>query len=129
VKRKKWIALGAFVLLFLGVGSWRLLRLMEPRRPPELYGIVENVFAGGFLIRCVQPPAGVPESEQNAHERRYSSQWVVTVRDGTPVRRRGGGAGAIGIGQTVSVWCSGPVAESNPPQRSADFVVVDVENP
>ena len=86
-------------------------------------------FAGGFLIRCVQPPAGVPESEQNAHEQRYPSQWVVTVRDGTPVRRRGGGAGAIGIGQTVSVWCSGPVATSNPPQRGADFVVVDVENP
>jgi hypothetical protein len=108
---------------------------IPPRRAPELYGTVEQIRGEGehstpmFLIRCRQPDPGMPESEQNVHQRQYDLHVWVWVRNGTPVRRREGGAGQLAVGQTVSAWCSGPQMLTNPVQWPADFVVIESDGP
>lgn len=80
-----------------------------------------------FLIRCRQPEPGVVESEQNAWQRQYIPHLWVWIPDDTRVRRRSGGPGQVVVGQTVSAWCSGPMATSMPPQWAAEFVIIESE--
>lgn len=121
-----------------GKGTLARLRkaaVVVPRRLPELHGTVERLQPGqppgrqAFFLRCQQPPAGVPESEQNAYERGFPPPHVVVWVSDAQVRRKDGGAARIAVGQRVSAWCSGEVALRNPPGWSADLVIVEVDGP
>lgn len=105
-------------------------RREEPQRPPELFGTVEQLrtpapAAPQFLIRCRQPDPGVAESAQNAWQRQHLPLMWVWVGNQTPVRHRDGTLGQVHAGQTLSVWCSGGMLTTLPPQWGADFVIIE----
>jgi len=125
------------MLLALAGAAW-LFRSAFPTdpqssRPPQLFGTVDAVKSDGrghvsLLITCRRPPLGTVESSQNQWERRLAGphMWVV-VHEKTRVLNDTGGGLPIVAGQTVSAWCSGPIAKTYPPQRSAELVVVEAE--
>jgi hypothetical protein len=151
--RNRVIAAGVVAALVLAVGVWWAARRAEqprppegppavpvapaPRevaseaaRPPELFGTVEAVNRSNgavysFLVRSTTPNTAGWDSEQNAHHRKLDMPCWVLVREGAPVRRRGGGPVEIVVGQTVSAWCSGPMATTYPPGWGADAVVIE----
>jgi hypothetical protein len=131
MKRKHILAVAALVgLLLAAAGGWWVYRQSEPSRPPELFGKVEAVrhsdYSGSqFLIRSTQPNRPGWDSAQNTYHRQTGLPCWVTVRDAVPVRQRGGGHGEVAVGQTVSVWCSGPMAASMPPIWGGDLVVIE----
>jgi len=104
--------------------------LDEPKRAPELFGTIEEArhperSAPQFLVRCRQPDAGMVESDQNAWQRQHNPLMWVLVWEQTPVRHRDGRVGKLVVGQTVSVWCTGGMLTTNPPQWGAEFVVIE----
>jgi hypothetical protein len=103
----------------------------QPARPPELFGTVVKTREGvrestQFLIYCQQPPVGVEESSHNEWERSFPGPHVwVRLTPETPVKQRGRNGAQLAVGQTVSAWCRGAIAVSQPPIWSAELVVIE----
>jgi hypothetical protein len=133
MRRKSLAVVAVVAVLLLAIGVWCAIRRSEPTRPPELFGKVEAVRhseRGGtsFLVRSTEPNLSGWDSEQNAHHRAIDMPCWVSVRNGVQVRHRAGGPAEVAVGQTVSAWCSGPMAESMPPIRGGDFVVIEPDD-
>lgn len=91
-------------------------------------------------ITEVQPGGGAGVSGTISLEVRQaeagaqSARYIITVGSDVPVSRQIGeelgdmgevGFTALQAGQRVEVWLTGPVAESNPMQGSAKFIVIN----
>jgi len=134
------LASGAILIALAG---WWLTRRDDfklataPARPPELYGVVQKSRTvqdsvrsyEQFLIRCLQPPAGVPDSPQNQWQRSINLDVWIWIFDATRVIDRGGAAlPRIAVGKTVSAWCSGTQLTTDPPQWAAEVVVIEANS-
>jgi hypothetical protein len=118
-KRRFVILVLAFALI--GAGIWLSGRTPgfghtdQPNLtgPPSITGLidVEKSYGGNFLI----VPAG--KSFQDSVSIGIRPEAKVSRRDGKPV--------IFKTGQIVSVWCSGPIADSKPPRWGADMVVIE----
>jgi hypothetical protein len=102
----------------------------EPKRGPELYGIIEEIrrpSAGWLIVRLACRPPERPEqkSSQSECEGERRSVYIVHVHDGTGIRQRAGGSGELAEQQLVSVWWQGEVLLSKPPQVRAEWVVIE----
>ena len=91
-------------------------RLELPTSAPDIRGTITAVEAR--RIRVEEVPA----------EQSGSAKASVAFDDRTPILRRAGGratADALVQGAVVSVWFTGPVAESYPVQARARAIVVE----
>ena len=121
-----------------------------PASAPAIRGTVTRVVAGDSVAPAASPgdpnaPVSCPPSCAPAGRPRRAilveevpgpitsggDKSLVTVLAGARVlRRTGGGVGAAGfgelrVGQRVSAWFDGPVAESYPSQARARVVVIE----
>jgi hypothetical protein len=86
-----------------------------PDEPPAIRGLITAIADGRARI------------EERPEEQWGSAKAVVRL-DGTHVVHRSGSAATVGdlaVGQRVSAWFRGPVAESYPVQATADVVVIE----
>lgn len=87
-----------------------------PTTPADITGTVTSVSDRSIRV------------EVNPHEPSGSLKAQVTIPEGTPVTDRSGrmyDPGSIAVGSIVSVWFTGPVAESYPVQARARTVVLE----
>jgi hypothetical protein len=89
-------------------------QLPPDRRSPELSGTVERV-----------EPANEPGIRLLLRSARPGDRTYVIIREGVPIRWRGGDPAGLATGQTVSVWYSGGMYMSDPPGCYADAVVIE----
>lgn len=54
-------------------------------------------------------------------------QWYFRPPRGERIRTRNDQPGALALGQTVSVWWTGPVRESYPPGADAQWIIIEEE--
>ncbi|MEX2582347.1 MAG: DUF3221 domain-containing protein [Gemmatimonadota bacterium] len=91
-------------------------RTSEPAQPPAIRGIVTGVEDGSIRV------------EENPAEESGSPKASISVTPETVVLYRGGdiaAAAELTIGHNVSVWFTGPVAESYPVQAAAETIVIE----
>jgi hypothetical protein len=98
---------------------------MVPTTAPDIRGIATKVNV------AVEPwTVLVEERPEEASE---SAKAMVTLTAETRILKRAGSevepatSGELAVGQTVSVWFSGPVRESYPVQVAAAVVVIEQE--
>jgi hypothetical protein len=128
--RKGLVAAIVVLLPLLAIGTWWVYCRSEPLRPPELFGKVQAIRPAdrgvvSFLVRSTQPNRPGWDSEQNAHHRKTDLRCWVRIRSTVLFPRREGGSGPLAVGDTVSVWCSGPMSASIPAIWGGQFVVIE----
>lgn len=100
-----------------GAGNGSGVTATVPDTPPSITGSVTAIGPGRTL-----------RIEENPGEKGGSAKAQVRVPDGTAILERSGAArtfDAILAGQRVSMWFSGPMAESYPVQATARVIVLE----
>ena len=93
-----------------------------PAGAPDITGVVTAVNGSARTLRV----------EERAEDASGSAKAVVRIPAGAPVLDRSGQArdfGDVRVGLRVSVWFTGPVAESYPVQATAQTVVIEPPAP
>ncbi len=87
-----------------------------PDEAPSICGVITALSTGSLLV------------EEDPRAESGSAKAMMRVQAGTRVLHRDGGAAhyaALAVGQTVSAWFDGPVAESYPVQTAAGVTVLE----
>ena len=109
------LAVGAVCLLAFGLVGARewWLSLSPPSREPTFRGRIIEASSGSRYL--LQSPQG--------------DRYFFHLRAKTRVQTRTGEPATIAIGQNVSVWGSGPVMLSEPPQGHATWIIIEPDEP
>jgi len=88
-----------------------------PDRPASISGVVTAIDGGHVRI------------EEDPHARYGSGKAVVRTENARVLHRSGSRAtiGDLAVGQRVSAWFTGPVAESYPVQAAAEVLVIEAD--
>jgi hypothetical protein len=115
--RRRAVATFAALVLLAGGGAWCALHRPVPGGPPWYVGRIdtEKTYGGTFLL---VPNGGT-----------FGKSVSIYLHPHAVVERRDGAPATLATGQVVSVWCSGPVAESMPPKVGADLIVIESDAP
>lgn len=87
-----------------------------PDEAPSICGVITVLSSDSLLV------------EEDPRAESGSAKAMMRIQEGTRVLRRDGSAAhysTLAVGQTVSAWFDGPVAESYPVQTAAGVIVLE----
>jgi hypothetical protein len=118
-RKRKWLVLSVFAfgaILFVAVGFSVKDRWRTTQHPPS----------SPFVVGRTLTVEGQPHPTFFVEDPRYDGVRVHTGPE-TRIRTTNGEAVTLVVGQKVSVWTTGIVMETSPPQVRAVCVIVEAE--